>query len=84
MGTKYESVDQAVPQQCSQPASLSVAGVGRNGLRLIVFLLGCARTDYAREGAERTDCRDYSPISWASGTVPTRIEILRLRKNHKK
>ena len=41
--------------QCSQPSSPSVFGGGRDGLRFIVRLCGRSRTDYAREGEDRTD-----------------------------
>ena len=41
--------------QCSQPSSPSVFGGGRDGLPLVVRLFGGARTDYAREGKDRTD-----------------------------
>ena len=43
--------------QCSQPSSPSVFGGGRDGLWLVVRLFGGARTDYAREGKDRTDYR---------------------------
>ena len=43
--------------QCSQPSSPSVFGGGRDGLWLIVRLFGGARTDYARQGKDRTDYR---------------------------
>ena len=42
-------------RQCSQASSPSVFGVGRDGLWLIVRLFRGARTDYAREGEDRTD-----------------------------
>ena len=45
-------------KQCSQPSSPSVFGFGRDGLRLIVRLFRGARTDYAREGEDRTDYRE--------------------------
>ena len=59
-GTDVKAVHQADPReaaQCSQPSSPSVFGGGRDGLRLIVRLFGGARTDYAREGEDRTDYR---------------------------
>ena len=46
--------------QCSQPSSPSVFGGVRDGLWLVVRLFGGARTDYAREGKDRTDCRGLS------------------------
>ena len=43
--------------QCSQPSSPSVFGGGRDGLWLVVRLFWGARTDYARQGKDRTDYR---------------------------
>ena len=43
--------------QCSQPSSPSVLGGGRDGLWLVVRLFWGARTDYARQGKDRTDYR---------------------------
>jgi len=43
--------------QCSQPSNPSVFVSGRDGLPLIVRLFGGARTEYTREGEDRTDYR---------------------------
>ena len=44
-------------KQCSQPSSPSVFGGGRDGLWLVVRLFWGAKTDYARQGKDRTDYR---------------------------
>ena len=53
LGRKDVKLD--TTNQCSQASSPSVFGVGRDGLWLIVRLFRGARTDYAREGEDRTD-----------------------------
>ena len=60
---------------CSQPSSPSVFGGGRDGLWLIVRLFGGARTDYARQGKDRTDDRGLYSCAWAHGT--SQVEIMR-------
>ena len=56
LGVERGETDQNTGQ-CSQPSSPSVFGGGRDGLWLVVRLFGGARTDYAREGKDRTDYR---------------------------
>ena len=58
--------------QCSQPPSPSLFGFGRDGLRLIVRLFRGVRTNYAREGEDRTDYRGLQSFARTSGTSRSR------------
>ena len=55
--TCWDTFSRNIQDQCSQRSSPSVFGGGRDGLWLIVRLFGGARTDYARQGKDRTDYR---------------------------
>ena len=56
-GNKKEQMNSKGLEAVSKPSSPPVFRFGRDGLRLIVRIFRGARTDYAREGEDRTDNR---------------------------